>query len=1077
MDDSDKMPRKKSCEKHYRYVASCPDCRALNVTSDDEEDSRLYSDVDPDEIKPSFESDTKSRASIQPEIPRMNNESDSSRTTNRFKYERPPNPNLKRRLIIVGIIAVIVILIGVLYAYPVWHAKINLQQQMYDNKSDIDFWAIYTLNYWSIDFFFNKIGLIGALIGCVIMSLPPDDSLFKLLSIRFGWGNIKKWKSLVFWWTGGFIIFFIVGQSMENGYFALTMQLIRNNYLDSGSGEFFNALSALWDPSQVSEIEFYLYQSVTRPIMLYILGVIIFRIVLKVAQLAIMDRDELKIATLISNLIGIFFLIALVNRPLKAQNGLDLIRVWGIYLGIVIFFGLGLYLFILSRKRPGFHFDYLDPRFRKRSAIIAGSTLVILLLPMFISIPTSINLSNPDVWEQIEWDVRYSQQIEWTRTAAGISYGGTNYFETRDIESYTDSVISSDTNILNVIRQYDKEYSGKTMSRDIKNNYETMADSDIIYIPGVGEYWVAPKTLQIDVLLDDPKNEHTEIYDHAEGFIALDTSSGETVASDDYMDTFGVISKYPIFFGEKEDTSYSNADTVDLLTFSDYYAYDNDILLNTGWSRTTNATSVYEGEPDGELDGLEAFWYIMNMGLTTFALDSSFKKEFLINRNIRTRVSSVLMPGMVIDSDPYLVFNRENQTLYYAVSLYTEIGLDSYFYSPIYRFLGTVLVDVKTGELNWYKNPSWSTIIENDPLKDLWRIYGDESYYPWKNAADEDWLVSQLRYPETLWEKQLSVDYTYHVQDPRVWNSQSDFFKLPEGTDVFYIETDLGEGLEFVGVQLVEYNREEALKLTGLYVIRHGDHFGETVFFRALEEDNMIGPNTAKDELRTQATQEISLIDQERFGNTLLYPLAGSLYYYIPIYSQTGDYESFVGTGLVNAFTKKTYYGDTLTLAYNELALDLLLNDTTTPENETSDLSLDVDAPNSIVYSPLNWAEFETVVKYTNTNDSLPQRNVSLNLTIRSDVPMQVKLFNQVLSGVEYNFSETLVANNYSIAVWDGVNGLYPGQGHSLVVKMNPTSDLVSGIIVYYSFDLYDSDTGEHLSTGWQTITFYNSNL
>ena len=1073
----EKMSPKKSCSRHYRYVASCPDCRALNEADSEEKSKPLY----PDALKSESESDAshekEEKGHLRPEIPHISDEPLHPPKRNRFKYHTPPNPEFKRRFAIILIIVVIGIIVALVYGYPLWHAKISLQSQLYSQKSGIDFWHIYTLNYWSTSFFFNKIGLIGAFLGALIMSIPPEDSILKLLSLKFGWENLKKWKSLVLWWTAGFVIFYIIGQSIETGYFALAMQLIQKGYLNIGSGELFHAMTALSDPSQVSEIDIFYYQIITRPILMYIIGIIIFRIILRIIYYIVMDRNEIKISMLVSYLIGIFFVIALLNRPLKAQNGINLIRVWSIYLGIAIFFGIGIALFIYSKKAYGFALNLRDIRVKRRLSIISVSILVILLIPIFVSIPTSISLGNPEVWDRIEWDVKYSQQIAWTREAAGISYGGTNFFQTKNIDDYTSKVTSSDSEILNVIRQFDKEYSGKIMARDIKNNYETMADSDIIFIPGKGEYWVAPKTLQMEILLQDDKNEHTEIYDHVEGFLALDTSTGHIVTSQDYMDIFGVASNYPLFFGEKEDTSYSSSNQNNLLILADYYAYDNDILLNTGWTRTTNSTSVYEGLPDGELSGLEAFWYIMSMGtgLSTFALNSSFEKEFLINRNIMTRVGSILLPGMEIDNDPYLIYNPVNHTLFYGVSLYTHIQLSSYFNSPIHRFLGTVLVDVKTGELTWYKNPSAFDLVNNDPLQNIWKMYWDEDIYPWKNPADDPWLLSQLRYPETLWEKQLSVDYFYHVQDPRIWNSQSDFFKLPEGADVFYIETDLGEGLEFVGVQLVEYNREESLKLTGLYVIRHGEHFGETLFFRAQDLDNLIGPNTAKDELRTQATQEISLIANERFGNTLLYPLAGSLYYYIPIYSQTGDYESFVGTGLVNAFSKQTYYGDTLTEAYNKLALDLYLNDTEVPDT-LEDLDLKVDADSQIEYSTINWAEFDVMVKYINTNDSLPQRNVTLNLTLRSDVPMDVKVFNQNLSGVEYNFSENLQATNYTIATWQGPDGLYPGQGHSLVVKVNPTNPLVSGIIIYYNFELYDIDTGERITTGWNTFTFINSN-
>ncbi|WP_457556874.1 UPF0182 family protein [Candidatus Harpocratesius sp.] len=1072
------MAPKKSCERHYRYVASCPDCRALNEGNNKDQSKRLYEDAKLGDTGSLYSKEDRNKKKIEPEIPHISDEIPTPPKSNRYRYHHPPNPDFKRRVAIIGIIIFIALIIGIFYGYPLWHAKISLQNQLYSLKSDINYWRIYTLDYWSTRFFFNKIGLIGGVLGALIMSIPPEDSILKLLSLKFGWDNLKKWKSLVLWWTIGFVFFYIIGQSIEKGYFALTMELTQQNYLKPGSGEYFNALKALSDPSKVSEIDIFYYQAITHPIVMYVLGVIIFRLILRIIYYFVMDRNEIKITTLFSFLICIFFIIALFNRPLKAQDGISLIRVWGIYLGIFVFFSIGVALFIYGKKAYGYHIDFNDLRFKRKMAVISLSIMVILLIPIFVSIPTTIKLGNPEVWDEIEWNVRYSQQIEWTRTAAGISYGNNDFFQIMNIDDYTSNVNSSDSEILNVIRQFDKEYSGKIMARDIKNNYETMADSDIIYIPGNGEYWVAPKTLLLDKLLEDVKYEHTEIYDHVEGFLALDTSTGKMVTSSEYLDDFGVISNYPIFFGEREDTSYSSQNQNNLIALSDYYAYDNDILLNTGWSRTTNSTSVYEGLPDGELQGLEAFWYIMSMGtgLSTFALNSSFKKEFLINRNVMNRVGSVLMPGMILDNDPYLIFNRENNTLYYGVSIYTEIKLSSYFYSPIYRFLGTVLVDVKTGELTWYKNPAGFEMINNDPLQNIWKIYWDNDFYPWKNPSDEEWLISQLRYPETLWEKQLNVDYYYHVEDPRTWNSQSDFFKLPEGSDVFYIETDLGEGLEFVGVQLVEYNRADALKLTGLYVIRHGKHFGETFFFRAQDLDNLIGPNTAKDELKTQATQEISLIANERFGNILLYPLAGSLYYYIPIYSQTGDYESFVGTGLVNAFTKQTYYGDTLTDAYNKLALDLFLN-TTTPEETIEDLQLTVNADDQIEYSPANWAEFEVLVKYFNTNDSLPQRNVTLNMSLRADIPMNVKLFNQNLVGVEYNFSSNLIAYNYTIATWDGLNGLYPGQGHSMVIKMNPVNAISSGIIIYYSFELFDLDTGEKISTGWKTFTFLNSNI
>ena len=193
---------KKSCSKHYRYVATCPDCRAENEAKE------------PDKI-------------VEPEIPLygdVDEGEDQAPPPDRFQYIRRLPPASRKRLLIIGlVIAIVIVIIGV-WSIPLWLAKINLQQQLYDAKGgNLNFWKLYTLNFWSTNFFFNKIGLIGAIIGCLIMSIPPENTLFALLGRKFGWGVISKKKVFILWWTAGFALFFIIGQAIETGYFALSM--------------------------------------------------------------------------------------------------------------------------------------------------------------------------------------------------------------------------------------------------------------------------------------------------------------------------------------------------------------------------------------------------------------------------------------------------------------------------------------------------------------------------------------------------------------------------------------------------------------------------------------------------------------------------------------------------------------------------------------------------------------------------------------------------------------------------------------------------------------------------------------
>lgn len=1071
------MVKKKHCDKHYRFVASCPECQTLNSESEENSDQkRLYDDVNIDDFNYNDFSNSKNEnPTRRPEIPNIENNTtyqNEAPKSNRFTYTRLNSPNFKKKLYIVGIIAVIIILVIIFYIYPVWHAKINLQNQLYETKSGLDFWEIYTLNGWSTNFFFNYIGLIGGILGALIMCIPPDDSLITIIGQKLGWGRPSKVKTLLIWLPLGFVLFFIIGQAMGGGYFDLVMKMISEGKIDGKVGSFLNALNAITNPEAVSQVDIFLYSAVTAPIIRFVLGIIIFRLISSIVYYAYLVKDEFQIAARASFMIAIFFIMSLLDRPLQAQNGIDLIQVWSIYLGIFCFFGLGIAFLVYGRKQNQHKVHQFSRNIQKKTIVAAVLTIFIILIPVFISIPKNIGLSTPETWTNEVWDVKEEKQIDWTRAAAGITIGDINMFTTYSIDKYPQNVIESDSTILDVIRQHDKENSAKQIRPLITNSFQTMADSDIVFVQGKGEFWVAPKTLQAKKLLETPVNQHTEIYDHVEGFIALDTSTGKILQdSQDYQEIFGVSSDYPIFFGEKEDTtSYTSDQTSDLDFYSPSLsidAYDNDILLYTGWKSNESMQYEYDGEPDGTISGLEALWFTANMGLTKNAFDGE-EKSYLINRNIRKRVESILLPGLQIDDDPYLVFDRNNSKMYYAVSIYTEIDMDAYTDSFLYRFLGTVLVDVQTGVLSWYRNPGLPMSSE-DPLSSIWGVF--MSVYPWKIA--DDWLLEQLRYPETLWEKQLVVDYKYHVTNKDIWKLETDFFKRPKTGDVFYIETDLGEGLEFVGVDIVEYDQVDSVKLAGFYIIRQGNHFGETIFYKTQSSNNIIGPSTASGELGNQAKSVLSLITPQREGNVLLYPLASSLYYYIPVYSQDGDLESLALAGLVNAFTKETYYGSTLTEAYNELKIDQKLNDTT--ETNTTDLLFEVREYDEFQYSPTNWAEIQTYFEYVSTNDSLPPKNLMLNLSIRTDVGMDVKVFNDVKTGYQYNFTENLPAWNFTLGVWNSTDALNPGQAHLITMKLKPSNDLIgASISMFIKFDLIDLDSGEIISNGWNILTFVN---
>lgn len=1037
--------KKKSCKKHKKFNFYCKDCRAAN---EKEGEKVLYPDAISEQGKIKEEKfDIHKKITIPKE-----------RSPYRKDYEEPPKvprykytPIRRRReykkyLIILVPIVIIVFLVFIFWLIPSWTAGINLQIQMYDSKAQgLNFVEIFTLNFWSSNFIINKTALIGAFLGVIIMSIPPERSLFTILGTYFGWGRTSRIKAAVYWWTIGFGIFYLIGQLIDiTSYFSWSIYLVDNGIFDISPNLMINAFNVLYDPTSIDMISIFLYTALYLPIINFILGIIIFRVILHIVKNTYLRRNDFYALADIFIIIGLIFGFAFFNLPTFSLDGLNIIQSNSLILGFFGFIALGIVIDIygiLNKRKPERGFILMSPQ-QKRVAILVICLIAIIVIPLIISVPVAVNIeSSTAVWNTERWNKKLSREIEWTRICAGL-----DMFEERSIENYTESTITPDLQIIPLIRQYDQGVAIRIMSAQIASKYESIADSDIIYFGG-NEYWVSPKTLRMSGISPGGVELHTALFDHVEGFLAMDTFSGELLITEsEYNSVFNVSHNYPIFFGEHEITfdSQSNIEDDDLLFgFTELSgAYDSDILLNTTWSAgIENLEYSYEGSPDGDLTGLEQFWFTTNMGLFAYAMNLT-DSSYVINRNVKTRVRESLLPGLWIDDDPYLIFNPNLGKIYYGVSICTEIVIGSYSKSPIYRFLGICLVDILNGEMTFYKNPALKENIAEDPTYPFWKIY-IEKYFG--NTPIPDWLKYQLKYPENLFELQLRYEYYYHVQDPIMWRRGEDFHERPEKGDLFYIEADLGEGIEYVGIDLVEYVGREAKILAGLYVIRHGDHFGEALLYhtRDLANINLIGPATARNYYGTAATQEIELITGHEYGNTLIYPLAGSLFYFIPSYATVSGIQELKLAGLVDSFSNiETGYGATAIEAYEAL------NITTGEEPSEELVTLSYTYETSAEYpEPVN-SRIE--IEVTDLNITHPARNVLVNVSIYSNlvnvsIPSQNSLINSTFIWGDGN-----IGYNYTLTD----ENLYPGEGKIITAQFFASSVSASGLLVMFKYTL-----------------------
>lgn len=488
---------------------------------------------------------------------------------------------------------------------------------------------------------------------------------------------------------------------------------------------------------------------------------------------------------------------------------------------------------------------------RRGVAIVAAIGLLVMLLAnMGVIGWYRLNWNNN--WTQYEWQPLIRKQIGVTRWAAG-----TGEVQVSPLENLPAGNISM---ILSLVRQWDRDAAFTKMKNQIGVNWMTLSDAYIVYING-REYWVGPTTV---LYPSDDWISHHLIYTHASRIIVMDSHTGDYVSLND---AFGIPNEPHIYYG------------VGLS--------DNVYVHVSGFSEIENST--YVGMPDYVLSGWQRTLWFAATGQFGFAFGPPQENiEMLYNRDPFERVRGILISGLDMDPAAYLVTDGER--LYAVVQVYIDYRLQSGFAASNYlRFFGVVLTDIENGEMQAY------VVASPKPEDFLTEFY--RSYYGWKPPPD--WLVPQLRYPEQLLGTQevpmgqLDVDFRYHIDDPFIWRSGSDFYERPTATEVLYILHTIGNRAYFVGLQLVEYEASPGKNLAGLYLIYGGSRLGEIQLFRATPLANittqLIGPSAALQALETDdyVRTQLTLLTNSRLGNILLYSIGGELYYFIPVYITT----------------------------------------------------------------------------------------------------------------------------------------------------------------------------------------------
>jgi hypothetical protein len=386
--------------------------------------------------------------------------------------------------------------------------------------------------------------------------------------------------------------------------------------------------------------------------------------------------------------------------------------------------------------------------------------------------------------------------------------------------------------------------------------YIDYEDSDIIRFNGT-LYWAASmKPVLPETVLESDRwyAEHLVYTNVPNGFLILDAHEGKIVDTGEFFD------QRRIYYGEGG-------------------------LLEETWS----AFPVGRTESD-ELDG---YFYDGSGGVDlppplswifefTFFLAYRDQTIHMIRyRDIYDRME-LLLPYFKYPVDTFPVTDGKNT--YYMMPLIVELDASKVPWSggnPIMRLVGYSLIDVYNGKFQ-------IVVLGDDYFSQLFKT----AYSDYVTDQVPEWLWSQVRYPEELFEWRASMYNYFHVTDPATYIVAKEFFEVPEGLDTYYIMARPPgfDKPEFLGLLSLELRGALGRNLAGYMVVRNDyPHLGEMVFYEVSLEakTKLLGPTGALEALEknSEFAQLKTLLRNPRIGDNILYRVGDHDVYFIPVYT------------------------------------------------------------------------------------------------------------------------------------------------------------------------------------------------
>ncbi len=229
----------------------------------------------------------------------------------------------------------------------------------------------------------------------------------------------------------------------------------------------------------------------------------------------------------------------------------------------------------------------------------------------------------------------------------------------------------------------------------------------------------------------------------------------------------------------------------------------------------------------------------------------------------------------------------DGRRTFWAMPLIVFLGTGNVPWSdgnPLGRLVGYALIDAYNGNISLI-------ILGDDYFSQLFK----KVYSKYISTTVPEWLKTQLRYPEELFEWRVNMYNFFHVKDAGTFIAAKEFYTVPKGLDTYYViaKPPGFKKEEFIGMLSLELRGGKGKNLAGYMIVRNNyPHTGEMIFYEVPLESKvkLLGPTAVREALlkNPDFAKLRTLLRNPRIGNQIFYNIGNFNVYFIPIYTAPG---------------------------------------------------------------------------------------------------------------------------------------------------------------------------------------------